>query len=414
MVTRLGPAAARRIAIAAQALEVPHGQRPTSGRVTSAHIAALLRRIHLLQIDSVNVLCRSHYLPVLARLGPYDRDLLHRLSERPPRRLMEYWAHEASYIRPEHFADLRVWQRRRWVGLSALPEEAAAEHEQIAAGLVETLGRSRPMTASALAVALDHDHAVDRVAWGWNWTPTKRVLEHLFERGVVGAAGRTAQFERRYTLTERVLPPAVRGAPEPDPAAAADRLTEAAARALGVGTTRSVADYFRMPVQAATDSLTRLAADGVVVPVTVDGLDQPHWLHTAARRPRRVEARALLSPFDSLIFHRPRVEQLFGFHYRIGIYTPPDRREHGYYVLPFLLGDRLVARVDLKADRQHRTLLVQAAFAEPKAPQHTADELAAELGVMAGWLDLDDVAVAPRGDLAPALAAAVARAPGRR
>lgn len=410
MTDRLSLAAARRIAIAAQALEVPHDARPSAGRVTTVHLAALLRRIQLLQIDSVNVLSRSHFLPVFARLGPYDRDLLARLGERQPRRMMEYWAHEASFIRPEHFADLRVWQRRRWVGLSA---PAAQEHEAIAAGIVDVLRRSRPMTATGLAAALDHDHAVDRVSWGWNWTPTKRVLEHLFEQGVVGSAGRTPQFERRYTLTDRVLPPVLRDEPEPTRPEAADRLTEAAARALGVATARSVADYFRLPVMAATESLGRLAAEGVVRPVTVDGLDRPHWLHTAARRPRRVEARALLSPFDSLIFHRPRVEELFGFHYRIGIYTPPERREHGYYVLPFLLGEALVARVDLKADRQRGVLLVQAAYAEPDAsgagprPEAVATELASELVTMAGWLGLDDVVVAPRGDMAAALARAV-------
>ncbi|OMH27042.1 hypothetical protein BKD30_03895 [Tersicoccus phoenicis] len=401
MITRLSRSAARRIAIAAQALEVPHQARSSSGQVTAAHIAALMRRIQLVQIDSVNVLCRSHYLPVFARLGPYDRALVHRLSEKPPRRLMEYWAHEASFIRPEHFADLRVWQRRRWVGL---PGTAVAGQEAIAAGLIDVLDRSRPMTATALAAVLNHDHAVDRVQWGWNWTPTKRVLEHLFERGVVGSAGRTPQFERRYTLTDRVLPPALRSVPEPDRAGAAERLTEAAVRALGVATARSVADYFRLPVKPTTEALTRLAVEGVVTPVTVDGLDRTYWLHTAARRPRRVAARALLSPFDSLIFHRPRVEELFGFHYRIGIYTPPERRQHGYYVLPFLLGEELVARVDLKADRQGRTLIVQAAFAEPDAPSRTARELADELLLMAHWLGLDDVAVAPRGDLAAALA----------
>jgi uncharacterized protein YcaQ len=244
---------------------------------------------------------------------------------------------------------------------------------------------------------------------GWKWNAVKRVLEHLFEEGLVSAASRTESFERRYTLTARVLP--WRGGPAepqaPDAAAAMDRLIDAAARAHGIGTVGCFADYFRTPMRASAVSVEHLVGAGWLQPVTVAGWDRPLYRHVEAKLPRAGTGRALLSPFDSLVFERRRLEALFGFHYRIEIYTPEPQRRFGDYVLPFLLRDRIVARVDLKADRAGRRLLAKAAHAEPGAPADTAVELAAERQLMAEWLELERVVVCPTGDLAPALAEAV-------
>ncbi|MDQ0239985.1 winged helix-turn-helix domain-containing protein [Arthrobacter bambusae] len=403
---------ARRIALAAQGLDK---ERPT-GPVTSRAVGRTFARLHVVQIDSVNVLSRSHYLPFFSRLGNYDRSILHAMAGRSPRRMMEYWAHEASFIRPEHFQDLLLWQNRAWVGAAHL------EHglrEDMANRILDTLATGRPMTAAQLTAHLGHQEDRQHDNWGWNWNLVKRVLEHLFEEGLVTAASRTEQFERRYTLTSRVLPPGLpavipRAGALPDggselSTAAMDRLIDAAAQAHGIGSIRCFADYFRTPVKAAAASIDRLVAAGRLEPVTVRGWDRALYRHAEARLPRAATGRALLSPFDSLVFERRRLEELFGFHYRIEIYTPAEKRKFGYYVLPFLLRDAVVARVDLKADRAAKQLLVRAAHGEPDAPADTAVELAAELRLMAQWLGLDDVVVSPMGDLSLPLASAVAR-----
>ncbi|UKA57547.1 winged helix-turn-helix domain-containing protein [Arthrobacter sp. FW306-2-2C-D06B] len=403
---------ARRIALAAQGLDK---ERPT-GPVTSRTVGRTFARLHVVQIDSVNVLSRSHYLPFFSRLGNYDRTILHAMAGRSPRRMMEYWAHEASFIRPEHFQDLLLWQNRAWVGAAHLE---SGIREDMANRILGALATGRPMTAAQLTAHLGHQEDRQHDNWGWNWNLVKRVLEHLFEEGLVTAASRTEQFERLYTLTSRVLPPGLaavvarRGA-LPDgasdlPTAAMDRLIDAAAQAHGIGTIRCFADYFRTPVKAAAASIDRLVAAGRLEPVMVRGWDRALYRHVDARLPRSATGRALLSPFDSLVFERRRLEELFGFHYRIEIYTPAEKRKFGYYVLPFLLRDAVVARVDLKADRSAKQLLVRAAHAEPDAPADTAVELSAELRLMAEWLGLDDVVVSPMGDLSSALASAVAR-----
>lgn len=396
---------ARRIALAAQGLAKV---RPT-GPVNARAVGRTFERLQLVQIDSVNVLARSHYLPFFSRLGGYDRDILARLSGTSPRKMMEYWAHEASFIRPEHFADLKLWQNRNWVGAGAMDPVLRT---QLAGRILDVLDGGRPMTARQVTEAVGHQESAVKDQWGWNWNAVKRVLEHLFEAGTVSSSARTEQFERRYTLTERVLPPALRsgGTPAPDRDAAMVRLIEASARAHGIGTVRCLADYFRLPVRPAAAAVEQLVAEGVLEAVEVRGWDGVQYLHRDAARPRRATGRALLSPFDSLVFERRRLERLFGFHYRIEIYTPEAKRRFGYYVLPFLLGEDMVARVDLKADRSAGLLLVRGAYAEPHAPSHTASELAAELAQMALWLGLEGVVVEPRGDLAPELAHAVGRA----
>lgn len=396
---------ARRIALAAQGLDKG---RP-AGPVTSRTVGRTFARLHLVQIDSVNVLSRSHFLPFFSRLGNYDRGILQRMSGMHPRRMMEYWAHEASFIRPELFHDLVLWQKRTWVGASALEPGLRAD---VAGKILDVLAAGRPMTAAELTVKIGHVEDRRSENWGWNWNAVKRVLESLFQDGLVSAASRTEQFERRYALITRVSPDRLELAGDKrDPVEAMHRLIEAAAQAHGIGTVRCFADYFRTPLKAAADSVDHLVRAGRLKPVTVAGWDRKVYLHAEARLPRRATGRALLSPFDSLVFERRRLEELFSFHYRIEIYTPEHRRRFGYYVLPFLLGESIVARVDLKADRAAGKLLVKAAYGEPGAPAETAVELADELKLMAEWLGLGDVVVSPAGDLSGPLAAALHRSP---
>ncbi|MCI9871699.1 winged helix-turn-helix domain-containing protein [Arthrobacter humicola] len=403
MQASLSLAQARRIALAAQGLEK---ERPT-GPVSARAVGRTFARLHLVQIDSVNVVSRSHFLPFFSRLGNYDRTILARMAGTHPRRMMEYWAHEACFIRPDHFHDLVQWQSRKWVGAHAMDPEL---RNGVAAKVLDTLAVGKPLTAAELTARLGHVEDQQRDNWGWNWNAVKRVLEHLFEEGLVSASSRTDSFERRYALTARVLPGPGKeaAAPEPDAAAAMDRLIDAAAQAHGIGTVRCFADYFRTPQKDAAVAVRNLVDSGRLQPVTVSGWDRPLYRHVEAKLPRSATGRALLSPFDSLVFERRRLEELFGFHYRIEIYTPEPKRKYGYYVLPFLLRDAIVARVDLKADRAGGRLLARAAHAEPGAPEDTAVELAAELQLMAEWLGLDDVVVSPMGNLAPALAEAVA------
>ena len=403
MQASLSLAQARRIALAAQGLDKERPAGPVSARAVGRTFA----RLHLVQIDSVNVVSRSHFLPFFSRLGNYDRAILQRMAGTHPRRMMEYWAHEASFIRPDHFYDLVQWQSRKWVGAHSMDPEL---RNGVAAKVLETLAAGKPMTAAELTARLGHVEDQQRENWGWNWNAVKRVLEHLFEEGLVTASSRTESFERRYTLTSKVLT-GLGGeapAPEPDAAAAMDRLIDAAAQAHGIGTVRCFADYFRTPQKAAAVAVRNLVDKGRLEPVTVAGWDRPVYRHAEAKLPRSASGRALLSPFDSLVFERRRLEELFGFHYRIEIYTPEPKRRYGYYVLPFLLRDAIVARVDLKADRAGGRLLARAAHAEAGAPEDTAVELAAELQLMAEWLGLDGVVVSPTGNLAPALAEAVA------
>lgn len=380
--------------------------RPAGPAVSARSVGRTFERLQLLQIDSVNVLARSHYLPLFSRLGPYDRRIVDGLGARKPRRMVEYWAHEASYVRPELFADLRMVQRRTWMTAHSLPAEVKAG---LTAAVLELLAGSPPLTSRQIAERIGHREIPAADNWGWNWNAAKRVLEDLFASGLLSSAGRTPQFERLYALTADVHPAGAAALEPGDPEQAVLRLTEQAARAHGIGTIRCLADYFRLPHRATAGAVDTLVQAGTLRRVRVPGWTESAFLHADTVIPRKSSARALLSPFDSMVFERRRLEDLFGFRYRLEIYTPAAARRYGYYVLPFLLGDRFVARVDLKADRAGGALLVQAAHREPDAPGSTAVELAAELRLMADWLELEEVIVRPEGDLADALKLAVRR-----
>lgn len=406
-VRELSATAARRSALAAQGFSRRRPANPGA-----AHLVRVLDRLGVVQIDSVNVLCRSHYLPFFSRLGPYPTEVLDRAANRAPRRLVEYWAHEASFVAPETHRLLR-WRMARagedsWGSISSI----AVEQPGLLDAVLEHVGAHGPLTARALEAELAPEAARSTEHWGWNWSGVKRACELLFFDGRLASAGRTAQFERRYDLTARVLPPAVLTAPDPDPADAVRELVRIAARATGVATEPSLRDHFRLRPEQSRRAVAELVEAGELEPVRVRGWAscerRPAYRHVDATTPR-VDARALLSPFDPLVWHRDRTQEVFGVQVRLEFYVPREKRVHGYYVLPFLLGDRIVGRVDLKADRTPGAgvLRVQSAWAEPDAPPETAVELAAELRAVADWLGLADVVVAGRGDLADELSRAV-------
>jgi uncharacterized protein len=410
-VQHLSAAAARRIALAAQGFARPRPQ----GRIDARHIRGVLDHIGLLQLDSVNVLSRSHYLPLFSRLGPYPHELIdsmaahsgaglssHRWPSPARRELFEYWGHEASLLPVECHRLLR-WRMARadkeaWGGMRRL----SAEKPELISEVLEMVRERGPIRAGETG----HSRAKGPAEM-WSWHDGKTALEYLFYEGRVAAAGRS-NFERLYDLPERVLPASVLSAPTPSEEDAQRELVQISARCLGVATEPDLGDYFRLPRAASKARVAELVQSGELLAVTVEGWDAPAYLWPAARRPRRVQARALLSPFDSLVWCRPRAERLFSFSYRLEIYTPAAKRVHGYYVLPFLLGEELVARVDLKADRKASTLRVLGAFCEPDRDEaEVASELAAELESMRDWLGLEQVSVRPHGDLGRALKAAV-------
>jgi uncharacterized protein YcaQ len=391
---------ARRVAVAAQGFA---DARPRCA-VTRAHVKRLISRIQVLQLDSVSVAVRAHYAPVFSRLGAYNRDILDRAawshSARSPRLLVEYWAHEAALMSVDDWPLLR-WRMReykhgRW------DTDVVKKNPQLADDIVAAVAELGPATAGQIEAHLATEPRGAKGPW-WGRSDTKWVAEALFSSGVLTTATRVG-FARHYDLTERVVPPEVLARHIPDDEAIRE-LTLRAATALGVGTEADIRDYFRLSPKQIKPAVADLVASGELERVEVDGWTAPAYLKAGQIVPRLDRGTALLCPFDPLIFFRPRVQRLFGFHYRIEIYTPAPTRQYGYYVWPFLLDGRLVGRVDLKADRASDALQVVGAFVEPcEQPGQVAAALAAELEAMASWLDLAKMSVGERGDLAAALA----------
>lgn len=378
---------ARAFAITAQGFASPP---PTVRKV--------VEQLGVVQIDSVNVLARSHYLPAFSRLGAYDVGDLDRLSHKAPRAVFEYWGHEASLL-PVRLHPLLRWRMARatehaWGRMRRIAKKRPSLLDDILA-LVRENG---PLTASEI----DLGEAKKGKGW-WEWSEAKTAIEFLFWSGQVTSAARRG-FERVYDVPERVIPKAILARATPPEEEAHRELVEIAARAMGVATEADLRDYFRLSLAGARKAVAELVEAGDLTLVAVDGWKKPAYLHrnATAKRPTRA---ALLSPFDNLIWFRDRTERLFGMRYRIEIYTPAPKRVHGYYVLPLLVGDELVARVDLKADRAAKVLRVQAAHAEPGTPKpQIAKALAECLSRMASWLALERFEVMPNGDLAAPLA----------
>lgn len=398
----LSLAEARRVALAAQLFDSGATLRNTRG------MGALVSGLGAVQIDSVNVLVRSHYLPAFSRRGPYERDLLDRTAYTDPgRMLFEYWGHEASML-PLELHPMFRWRMERarnGEGTWGRLRRYATEHRALVDAALGEIGERGALGASELAFA-------GRGAGGWwGWSQGKEIMEWLFWTGQVTTA-RRRNFERLYDLTERVIPAAIRETPTPSKEQAQRTLMMISARALGVATLRDLRDYFRLPADDAAARLRELVEEGSLAPVEVEGWKQPGYLHPDAKCPRSVSAAALLSPFDSLIWERQRTERLFGFAYRLEIYTPSHKREHGYYVLPFLFGERLVGRVDLKSDRARSRLQVRGGSVEPGiAAKKVVAVLAEQLRSLAEWLDLERVEVtSKRGDLLKLLAAQLKKA----
>ena len=388
---------ARRIALGAQGFAEP----APKGMVDRRHGRKVLDRVGLIQIDSVNVLVRSQELPLFARLGDHRRDLIPSMTKSGD--LFEYWAHEASHI-PVDLQPLLRWRmddaregRGTWKGVAAIRHEEPA----LVQSVLDQVCERGPLTTGMI------EGGGERGDDMWAWSPGKRALEYLFWSGDL-TARRGSNFERWYDLPEHVLPARVIEAATPVPTDAKKELLVVGARSHGVGTARDLADYFRLNVPESRPLLDELVDEGRLLPAEVTGWKDKAYLHPGARRPNNPKGRALLSPFDSLVWERARTERIWGFRYRIEIYVPKPKRVHGYYVLPFLLDGHLVARVDLKSDRKAGALLVQAAFAEDGVDRsRVARELAGELAALAAFLGLEGVEVRPDGDLAPALGLAV-------
>jgi len=386
----LSNAQAKRIALAAQGFADP---RPT-GRVDRRHLRRVLARIGLIQIDSVNVLVRSQELPLFARLGPHPRTLLDDATRAGE--LFEYWVHEASLVPTEQY-HLYRWRMREphpWAGFRRRIEGQEEYIEQVYRRVVD----EGPLVAGDLKAR------VGRKGTWWDHDDGKTALEALFFVGRVSARRRPNDFARLYDVPERMIPSEALERPGPPAHEARKELLVLAARYHGIGTLADLADYHRLTPTQCKAALAELVEEGRLLSVTVREWDRPAYLHPEARRPQRVNARALLSPFDPVVWNRDRALRIFGFHYRIEIYTPPPKRQYGYYVLPFLLGDDIVGRVDLKADRANGALLVQSAWTEPGVNERAvAAALMEELSLMATWLELDRIDVTGRGDLGPEL-----------
>lgn len=399
---RLSGLEARRVLLGAQGLAGAGFAGATPDQPGARQLGAFIRRLGLLQLDSINVFERSHYLPVFARLGAFDRATLDALTfdaGTPRGRFTEYVAHEAAII-PVEDLPLFGWRMRQMRERYAAEDSWLHSKASLQRWILDELRAKGPMAASEI----EHDKNRRAGPW-WGWSEVKRTLELLFRTGDVAIAGRR-RFERRYGLPEQVLPPGTMDF-VPERTDAIRELVRRSLVAIGVGTTADVADYFRLPVADTALALGELGEAGVAVPVRVDGWPRAAWMDGGARVPRRVERVRLLSPFDPVVWDRDRALRMFGFHYRIEVYTPAPQRRFGYYSLPLLVDATLAGRIDLKSDRQRGVLRVQSAWLEPGAEPGVAERVAPELRRIAAWQGLDGIEVQHWGDLAPALAGAL-------
>ena len=391
----LSIAEARRLACAAQGFGRPSG-------ATDRDVADVFSRLGAVQIDSVNVLVRSQELPLFSRLGPHDRGAIPRATSR--RRIFEYWGHAAAHLHVD-LQPLFRWKmdaarsgRMRHWGLTSFYEE----NKSFVRRTLKRVQDDGPLTAREIST-----RTTKKGSW-WDWDESKTALEYLFLVGDVMANGRSSDFSRIYDVAERVLPPRIATRATPREADARRELVLRAALAMGVATSADLADYFRLDHASTKRAIAGLIEDGSLRTVSVEGWKETAYIPRDAAVPATMRASALLSPFDSLVWFRPRNERLFNFHYRIEIYTPEPKRTYGYYVLPFMIDGNMVARIDAKADRASGTLLVPGAFAEPKAPlARTATELATSLRSMMQWLGLESIDVGRKGNLARPLASAL-------
>ena len=376
---------ARRIALAAQGFD-----RPRPGNANDArHFRRAMRTLGLLQLDFVNVLVPAHYLVLWSRLGAYEIERFDRYVY-GRKTYTEQWAHEASIV-PVDLWPLLAHRRAGWEPHRRNPLLKLDDHRAYLDDVFERVSESGPLTAADLPSM----PGPARKAGDWHRSIPRCALEYHFARGRFCVHGRRPNFQRIYDLTERIVPGTHRRAAF-SVADANRELVRRASVALGIATINDLADYFRMTARDAAPRIAELVAEGALVEVDVEDWPEPGYVHVDARSPRRLEACSLLSPFDPVVWFRPRAERLFGFHYRIEIYVPEAKRRYGYYVLPFLLDDRLVARVDLKADRKNDTLAVRHAYAEPGVERgHVAQRLADELRELAGWLGLAQFDVNP-------------------
>ncbi|WP_410869723.1 winged helix-turn-helix domain-containing protein [Nocardia sp. A7] len=397
---RMNAAQARRTALAAQGFGK---RRPTNPKRRA--VLDVVARTRLLQIDSVSAVVRAHYAPVFSRIGPYDRSLLDGAawsdSAKARRGLVEYWAHEAALIPVADWPLMRwrmaEYRHGRWSGMRKVVER----NPTLGKDILDVVTEVGAASAGEIERHLELDKPRAKGTW-WNLSDTKMICEQLFAAGELSTARRVG-FTRHYDLTERVVPADVldREIGEED---AVRELIRRSSRALGIGTEADLRDYYRLARRQSAPAIADLVDAGELLPVDVDGWDAPAYLHAEAATPRRITGTALLCPFDPLIFFRPRTQRVFDFHYRIEIYTPEPKRVHGYYVFPLLVDGKLVGRVDLRAERATGRLLAPAAFAEPgHATAETAQALRGALREMADWLELDEVVIGERGDLAPLL-----------
>jgi uncharacterized protein len=387
---QISAAQARRIALGAQGFAE---KRPT-GRVDRRHLRKVVDRLGVIQIDSVNVLVRSQELPLFARLGPHPRSLIHDATAAGE--LFEYWVHEASHVPTDHHHLYRWAMKspRMWKSLQRLERDRPGFLDEVERFVTD----QGPIAAGELS-----QRKGPKGSW-WDWDDGKAALEVLFHQGRVSARRRPNDFARLYDITERVIPAEILARPDLEEHDARKELLANAAKYHGIGTLGDLSDYHRQVMTRCKPLADELVEEGRLIEVDVEGWNRPAYMHPDAKLPRRITACALLSPFDPVVWNRDRTERMFGFHYRIEIYVPKPKRQYGYYVLPILLGDELVGRIDLKADRANRTLLVQSTWREPGVPElEVAEPVAAELASMAGWLGLERIEVGRRGDLSDAL-----------